>query len=524
MPKFISYDGTDKNGIRAEVTVMTGTGRIKGIVGRGKANEDGSFRNVEVEFDPDNPLLKRKVYGLLDTNATELWTYIQTAHAEERTVSYRIESQRRNGVERETPIGELNATEQIRRILASIDGVFSHEAKTNPAEDPDGENPSALNQAPQAYPSIHGGAGGGGSVSPAEALAALAAARQAGLPQGAVEALMGHAMAAGASVADVLAAGFVNGQTPVQPSVVSGSVAVEDKPWSLWNSDGRINYGSYAVSRAAEAEQFALDHLIEIYTPPKSKPIDVTDEIIAQSAGLALELLTLADKVQVAAIGGGRPDRMKNSYTRALALVTDAVGKRYPAPVGGNDEAQQEWAGSIVAEASERLYGLGEVAMGRVPKSLADREDVKVSAPVVENREPERTAAPAPERAPEPARQAERVRVVDTPKSGMDGLLEGFSGTVVSDTPTSTFSFGTHPVEGDADFVAPDPDLIGRLRAICEKAGVAGETRNVSDWIERVSGVRSARKIHAPVLSAFCDHYEKEGPAQVRAEVMGAAS
>jgi hypothetical protein len=497
MAKFTSYDGVDKNGTRAEVTVQTGTGRIKEIVGRGKENEDGTYRNVEVVFDPDNPLLKRKVYGLLDTNATELWAYVQAAHAEDRTVSYRIESQRRNGVDRSLAMGDLNSTEQVRRILAGVDGHFSHEAKSNPAEDPDNENPSALGQpvhhAPAAAPAA------GPSATPDRVLAALAQARHAGMPDVTIDTIAGQALAAGATIAQVQTAGF---DTTADTSAARDghtAFASEEKPWMVWNSDGRVNYGSYAVARAAEAEQFALDHLIEVYTPAKSKTtIDVTETIVAQAAAIALQLLDLADKVQVAAYGGGRPDRMKNSHARALGMVTDTVGKRHPVPVGGTEDAQAAWADLVVAEASERLYGLGEIAHGRTPKPLSERDDLRV------------TQGPAP---------VTVAAVTADPVTPVAAALDMLGGQDI--TP---FHTGTYPADTEPGFIAPDAAVIARLRDLCEKAQVAQDTRAISDWIEHVVGVRSARKVHAPVLEAFCTHYEQAGPVQVRVEVLGAAN
>jgi hypothetical protein len=46
----------------------------------------------------------------------------------------------------------------------------------------------------------------------------------------------------------------------------------------------------------------------------------------------------------------------------------------------------------------------------------------------------------------------------------------------------------------------------------------------ISDWLERVLGVRATRKVHGPVLEAFVTHYEKAGTDVVRAEVLGQAA
>lgn len=474
MPKFLSLDGVDKNGIRAEVTVQTGTGRITEIVGRGKQNEDGSFRNMEIVFDPDNPLLKRKVYGLLDTTATDLWKYIQEAHADGRTVSYRIESQRRNGVERGTPIGELNPTEQIRRILASIDGVFSHEAKTNPAEDPSNENPSALTQNLAAVaPAVAG-------PTPDATIAAVRAAVAAGLPRGVVDALVAQALLAGVP-ADSL-----------------------NEAWGVGPRSDAADLNSEGVAQAAKAEQFALDHLIHLYTPVKSKdPVSVSDEMLAQSASVGLTLLGLADDVQVGSTHMMHPDRHAPSFARSLDLVIDAVAKRYPVPVGGNEQAQAEWRDAVIAEASERLYGLGRIAAGLLPLS-----------------EDERAGKPAPT-APTAPPVAVPESTPPAPQTHDDeaAVLEEFS-LLKSASDIVPFVAPKMPLADAPDFTMPSAELIGRLRTLCESANVTSDTAAISDWIERRTGVRSARKVHAPVLDDFCSFYESAGPERVRLEVM----
>lgn len=492
MPKFTSFDGVDSNGIRAEVNVQTGTGRIKEINPRGKASPDGTYRNVEVVFDPDNPALKRKVYALLDTTAKELWDFVQKAHADQSDVAFRIESQRKRNVDRTKKFEDLIHTEEVVRVLAALDNVFSHEAKTNPKEDPTNDgNPSALTQDIAATKAA--ASSGGSSVSPALAVKALADARRAGLPAGVIDAVAALALASGASIADVQSAGFDAQDTPAAPALANVRIAAsEEKPWIAYNSDGRINAGSYLVAHAASAERFALDHLIKVYSEGKKSQVDVSAEMIAQAASIALVLLEASDDVQVRATGG-RADRQKNSYNRAMNLVLDAVEKRYAVPVGGNDQARADWYEAVVAEAAERLYGVLEVAQGRLPKPEAERTAVAAPAPV--------QAAPA----------AEPVG---------ESVLESVFGATSEVVPG--FKAPTFPADTDPDFVAPDADLIGRVRDLCVAADVAGDAMAVSNWLERVLGVRATRKVHGPVLEAFVAFYEQAGSAQVRAEVLGA--
>jgi hypothetical protein len=497
MPKFTSFDGVDSKGIRAEVNVQTGTGRIKEVNPRGKASADGSYRNVEVVFDPDNPALKRKVYALLDTTAKELWDFVQKAHADQSDVSFRIESQRKRNVDRTKKFEDLIHTEEVVRVLAALDNVFSHEAKTNPKEDPTNDgNPSALTQDIEATKAAVAASNGSSSVSPALAVKALADARRAGLADGIVDALAALALASGASITDVQSAGFDAQDTPAAPALANVRVAAsEEKPWIAYNSDGRINAGSYLVAHAASAERFALDHLIKVYSEGKKSQVDVSAEMIAQAASIALVLLEASDDVQVRATGG-RTDRQKNSYNRAMSLVLDAVEKRYPVPVGGNDQARADWYEATVAEAAERLYGVLEVAQGRLPKPEAERA-VPVQAPVAS--EPVTTAAAV--------------------QSAGESVLASVFGATSEVVPG--FKAPAFPADTDPDFVTPEADLIGRVRDLCVAASVAGDAMLVSNWLERVLGVRATRKVHGPVLEQFVTFYEKAGTEQVRAEVLG---
>lgn len=499
MAKFVSHDGVDAQGVRAEVMVQVGTGTIKEIVGRGTPAQDGTYRNVEVVFEPDNKLLKRKMYGLLDTSAAELWNLVQAAHADQRTVSYRIESQRMRGVDRTIPYGELNYTEQTRRILAGVDNVFSHEAKTNPKEDPSRDNPSALDQDVPARTV----AAAGGSVSPESALRALGAARAAGLSETVLDTLMAHALAAGASLNDAMSAGFdADTAKNAAATRTSAAVASEERPWNHFNSDGRINLGSYAVTSAAKAEQFALDHLIRLYTPSTAKkPVAVSDEMIAQAAAAALEILKIADAVQ-AKTSGGRADRMKNSYLRALDLVCDAVDKRYDFPVGASSDAIDAWRTTVLGEAAERFYGIAEIAQGRLPKPEADRA------------------------AAEPIAVADTI-VTDIPVD--DEFID--ESDFIDDEPAPApaaparpFHAGKYPNADDAAFEAPGEDLIARLKTLCGDAGITDNPKTISDWMEATLGQRIARKVHAPVLEAFLNHYEAAGAATVRAEATRATA
>jgi hypothetical protein len=500
MAKFVSFDGVDKNGVRAEVMVQTGTGKIKELVPRGKAAADGSYRNVEVVFTPDNPKLLRKVYALLDTTSKELWEYVQAVQADQKDISYRIESQRKRTIDRGIKFDDLTHSEQVVRILAGVDTLFSHEAKTTPTEDPSNDSPSALAQelsADAVLPTSAGASSGVPSViDPSHLLNSLAEARSLNLSSTTIDTLVALAVNAGASLQDALSAGIGLEKEAQEPrSNVGRGFAIEEKPWTAYNSDGRVNVGSYMVAHAASAERFALDHLITIYSDGKKSNVDVTDEMIAQAASLALVLLELSDDVQRKVVG--RTDRQKNSYNRAMALVLDAVDKRYPAPAGGNSEAQQTWRLSVVNESMERLNGILAVAEGKLP--LAD------------------SFAGADE---EPSTVAVAKTSVATKTNGANALKNALGAV---EKPVSKASFPMpkkNPIPGDKTFVEPSAEVIGRLRDICVNAGVASETKAISDWLESAVGARVSRKVHSAVLEAFAGFYEAAGPEVVKTEVL----
>jgi hypothetical protein len=504
---------------------MTGTGRVKGFATSAGplVLTDGvtAPRNVEVIFDPDNPMLKKKVGAWIDTNAKELWELVQLALADQRTISYRIESQRRKGVDRTIAFVNLDHAKQVNRILAGLSTVgestpmvMSHEAKTDPSEDPDQEHPSALGQ--------------NNSISKAEATAlnpkvileALAMARQNSFSTTVIDTIVGNALSAGATMVEVNAAGF-NAQTgegeySEVPAINGRTAAIEERPWVALNSDGRPNPGSYMVSQASTAEQFALDHLIGLYSGKKSS-IDVTDKMISQAASLAAELLKITDEVQVS-ITQGRPNRQKNSYPRALALVIDAVSKRYPAPLAPNAEDRTKWHGDIVAEASERFYGIMEVAHGRVPMSLQERTETTKTSDHPEEQPKLTTVAELNEK-PAEAKLVEPAKVeTSTPSVAVSAAAHALGAKIVSSNTEPAPV--THKVKGDEGFIAPSEDQISRVKGLCEKANLLGDIASIGNWLERTLGTRISRNTHAPALEAWLKRYESMDIELVRGEAL----
>ena len=191
------------------------------------------------------------------------------------------------------------------------------------------------------------------------------------------------------------------------------------------------------------------------------------------------------------------------------------MGNRYPVPLGGNDQERNEWRDKIVAEAAERLYGVMEVAQGRLPLPEAER-----------NAPSEKHEAAQQETKPVPAATAkeEPKEEVAQQASGIDLVAEALGGSIVEEAkPAVKVSFAKpakFPTSDELGFIAPDDALVNRVRALCEKAGVMTETTAISNWLERALGVRVTRRIHAPVLEEFLNHYEALPAEEVRAEVL----
>lgn len=515
MAHFTAYDGTDSNGVRAEVKVMTGSAVIKEII------ENDASRNAEIVFIPDNPMLKRKVGGFVDKEkSVELYEYAKKALSEKRTIEYRIESQRKRKVDRTIKFDELlKPTEDVIRIVASLDKVRSAEAVTNPKEDPkdsptgrfsalDEEPATPLSNASSNIPSPNSNVASKKTI-----LDTLAKARKEGVTPSILDALAAQALIAGASYEEISFAGFDDDDSiAVTRENESTRVAAnEEKPWNAFNSDGRANAGAYMVAHAATAEQFALDHIISIYSQTGSKTsksnVQVTDQMISQASSLALQILSMADEVQTY-VTASRANRQKHSYGRALNLVIDAISKRSNAPLGGNQQSQDEWHINIVSEASERLYGVMEVAHGRIPLSLEERNSSKEKTDsktkivvTVEAKVPEAASATTTIESINPN------EVVEDKISTLAQLLGGKIRVESKEEPVAEVK-QSFPKAGEEGFIGPDAAQVARLKDLCVKADIMGQNEVIKKWLEANMGSRTAKEIHTATLEVWLTKME----------------
>lgn len=481
---FISHDGLDANDVRAEVYVETGTGTVKALEVNGK--------NVLVKMNVEG--LRHPVQGWTSVSEAIYQTLVE-AQESGRDVTYRIESQRKNGVDRKIPITELRKTQDIanentRKLFVGVDGVLSSEAVTNPAEDPHtgGRIPATD---PRHAPKQQGGnaPATAGGFSAEQALTGLANARQGGLPPTVVDAAAALALAAGASVEQVLTAG-VDEQTTQQRREVRRAFAAEAKPFHSHNTDNRINLGSYAVQAAVGAESLAADLIAEQNARVAEahnaaveagdiagEPIEPAPVDFKQAAALGRILLELADRVQVDAYGGGRPDRMATSHSRARGLVYDAVKNRYAVPFG-DAEAQDAWKKAVVAEATLRL-----------------QYAALISEPNAE------------ENAPQQSQQGQQVERVEAGRPSGEQAGEQGNGQVHQIAAQRKV-----PVEGDEGFIAPTDQTIERFRVLAQAAGFDGSPESpILGYLTKTFGVGAVRKVHGPALDQMLAWYEQKG-------------
>lgn len=534
---FVSHDGTDPNGIRAEVYVQTGTGTVKEL------KENGNNINVFMAVDG----LKHPIGGWT-SKSEAIYPMLVEAYESGREITYRIESQRKNGIDRATPIAVLRETmdtakENCRNLFVGVDGTLSSEAVTDPAEDPyaGGRIPATD---PRNKPAAAPTAGGPGGFTAEQALTGLAAARQGGLSDSIIDSAAALALAAGASVQQVLTAGVDEQAEPAERQV-QRVVAAEAAPFNAYNTDGRVNLGSYAVQAGVGAESLAAelihDNAVAVAEAHNAaveagevegEKIEPQPVNFKSAAALGSVLLDLADRVQVGTYEGGRPSRMANSHTRARSFVYDAVKNRYPVPFGADADTQEEWKKQVVAEGIERFKWAVKIALKVNDMPAAPAEQTQ-QAPAQQA-----PTAPVEQTATEaPAPAVETAPVVSTatgePVVHQQEVPEAPAAPVeqpeaqVRQIGTSTQEKPKVLVEGDEGFVAPEPEVLQRFGALSRAAGFEPTPDSpVLAYLFTKFDVPAARKINGADLDKLVTWYEQQGeagPSKFRQHVLAVA-
>lgn len=139
---FISHDGFDDDGVRAEVKVIVGVGRIK------KIEESDNGRASQVIFSVSNTGFPVKCWVPQDDPTSDA---IAKAQKNNDPLGFRVEIRRKNTIDRGVPISELTkdmetARDSVFRSLAAVrpcdsdEWVCSDKMVTNFAEDPQEES------------------------------------------------------------------------------------------------------------------------------------------------------------------------------------------------------------------------------------------------------------------------------------------------------------------------------------------------------------------------------------------------
>lgn len=264
---FISHDAADENGVRAEVLVTKGVGKITELKSSGNTTQAHFI----------NDKLKHPIVGWIN-NEDPILESLTVAFENEIPVEFRVEQQRKAKVDRSEPIKTLrtsmeDAKNNLTKILAGakvLDGesefIHSREAVTNPEEDAgsgNGERHSALPKKPN---------------------------------------------------------------TPVQevdqPVIRnrSSTFAREEVQWKEYNTDGRLNIGSTTVSASVSAEHVARKALKKAFA---DNPEKITNESVAWMMN---QILQIIDGLQAYAYGNdAMQDRSVQSHVRMRGIVYDTI-------------------------------------------------------------------------------------------------------------------------------------------------------------------------------------------------------
>lgn len=478
---FISYDGTDPQGRRAEVVVEVHTGTIKGVEEMDKVakitfNGDGLSNPVQGYIQLDDPVLD----------------IIKEAKKTKETVEYRIEIVRKPGIDRSIPMTELRkdmevARNNVKKIIAGINGTLTKEAVTDPAEDSGGNGvykATETKNAPVGSPVAPQS-----SVSPEQALAALDAAIKAGVPHEAISAMVASSILAGVEPQKVLEVAYPQGNNA--PNTVHQTRSREEPVFRRYNTDGTLNLGSSQVIAGVSSENFARRILA---------PINTSENFAETVEKIASIVLAIADRIQVEAYGNtGNADRMAGSHTRIRGVIYDVIENTFLPPVlegNASDEDLFKWVGQVGKATRERFQSAIKISESQFdfaslrPSTNAEKK-VEQSAQVTET--PASTPV-ASEPAPAVANEQSQETVDEDIDEDMD--FELFEITAVPQPNPQV----------------PSTALVNKLKKMITEFGVANEDLpKVGSLLEYSFGVHLAKEVPADNLKEFIAFYSEHG-------------
>lgn len=535
---FITYDGTDETGTRAEVFVQTNKGTIKEI------KENAEKKVADVHFSVPN--LKFPIHGWIRTD-NPLYSLIQTALEAQEEITFRIETQRKPKVDRSIPMETLradasSARDNVRVILVGINGTLSDEAVTNPAEDPKttaGRYVATESDMVQTPTSMSGTAEALDLDSALEAFAAVSA--NSDVRSTVLDAMAAQLLLQGATVEQINEAiSGSNKRDTAQPEL-RPNFSVEAPAWKDYNSDGRLNLGSSIIAAGVGVETLIFDRVSQAMEDQKVDVLENLDDIISYYCTI---VFAICDRVQEVSYGQGfRSDRAAQSHVRIRGIVYEMVKKNYPLPFhivkNGNvgvakvdGKAHDEWVKNVGREGIKRFARAISISTQPadfktpLPVSLVNNASVapqKVeSQPVVKENivaptsEPVMTSADPVQEAP-----ADNVANVETERHSKEDALKAASDIIKKGEATQPVSESFFQEILSPDMVEGEelatPETIDRFKTTLANLGLniadSAEQARIAKLLKFTFGENytNARKIPDVILEGFIDYYESAG-------------
>lgn len=356
---FISFDGVDENGVRAEVLVVVQVGATIISVNEGEGV-------AQIAFKSSNPKLVRPFKGWVLTEDS-IFPYIQEAYKAGRSVNFRLEYQRKAKVDRSIPIKDLRKTIEeantnTRIIVAMVDDHVSSEAVTNPNEDPKATGGRYVATDNEIQPNYEE-APVQNNVN--DVLNTVKKTIDSGtLPQGVIDSLIAQALLAGATPEQIT--DLLKGETEERPPVRNVHFIKEAPPFKYYNADGSVNLGTASIGAVTGIQSLMNLTILRL---AKEQDIPVVSIRNFEEALDHFTTLSLAicDAVQKKAYKSGKPDRGGASHTRIRSIFYDVIETFAPLPlvfkkvavgyvIAPTVEGEKEWVRSAGTLTTERFY------------------------------------------------------------------------------------------------------------------------------------------------------------------------
>lgn len=317
----ISKDGPDTNGVRAEVKVVTGVGFVHNI------EKSGKGKSAKVIFRVENT--KYLPAGWIPVDQ-EAFAIIEKAREDGEPIEFRIETHRKDNVDRSTPIADITVTAEIAR-----DNVFKSLAAVKRIDD-DSWSVSSMAKTNIAEDAMFGD--GTGSVS-ANSFT--------------IEQLREF-------------------EAKAAPVALSGGGATVDygfegSPLYVRREGGKINFGANGIGLLLEAYRRVQEHFEKINVPLSDGDKVAMTQTIIETAGA----------IQVAVYDGelSYPEMGVESFSTAVDLVFDAMNMFYPLPSDLKDQDEMgQWRQSVITKMSRMWKWAGKTALS-ISAPAAPSED-----------------------------------------------------------------------------------------------------------------------------------------------------